>query len=359
MLYHAGKRFVEREPIYTFEGGISYYKYPPFYAFLISFLARLSERTAASVWFLANILFFLLLIYTLKELIIENKDEFKAYTLFYFFSVITSLRFITGNFHQGQSNILMMCLFFLGLYFFDKNRENLASFLIAFSIMIKYMTVLFLPWFLLRKKLRFLTKVIVFIIIFNLIPAIFLGWKTNWTLLKEGTCFLFKSSLDNYSLTCYPNQSLLACLNRFFSQESFYKVNLLYLPQKTVNIIFIVVAMILYLLAIIPGRKIMYDFSLISICIALFNPNSWRYFYIWLLPSYMILIYYLIKAEVKNKWILVSIIISFVCCSLFSEEIIGGKLADIFEIYSCVTIGALFLFLSLLRLKFLNKEFIK
>lgn len=351
MLYHTGKRFSEGAPIYTFEGKISYYKYTPFYAFLISFLARFSERAAASIWFLANIIFFLYLIYALKELIVEDKDKFQAYTLFYFLTIISSLRFIIGNFHEGQSNILMMTLFFVGLLFLERDRENLASFFIAFSIMTKYMTVLFLPWFLLRKRFRLLVKILLFIVIFNLIPAISIGWKANLDLLKEGVSFLFKSSLDNYSVTCYPNQSLLACLNRFLSQESFYKVNILYLPQKIVNLIFVCMAIFLYLLAIFPGKKFVYDFSLISICIALFNPNSWRYFYIWLLPAYMSLIYYLLKEKAKDKLVLSSVIISFICCSLPSEEIVGERLADIFEIYSCVTIGALFLFFGLLRLK--------
>ncbi|MCM8798740.1 MAG: DUF2029 domain-containing protein, partial [Candidatus Omnitrophica bacterium] len=232
--------------------------------------------------------------------------------------------------------------------------ENLASFFIALSIMTKYMTILFLPWFLLRKRFRLLIKVAFFMLIFNLIPAIPLGWENNWVLLKEGVSFLFKSSLDNYSLTCYPNQSLLASLNRFFSQESFYKVNLLYLPQEKVNLIFVIIAIFLYLFALIPGRKIAYDFSLISICISLFNPNSWRYFYIWLLPSYMSLFYYLIKEKIKDKWVLSFVVISFIFCSLPSQEIVGEKLADFFEMYSCVTIGALFLFFSLFHLKFLE-----
>ncbi|MCM8778427.1 MAG: DUF2029 domain-containing protein [Candidatus Omnitrophica bacterium] len=354
MLYHTAKRFLYREPIYTFVGEIAYYKYTPFYAFLISFLAKFSERTAASIWFLANILFFLFLVYALKELIIEDKDKFKAYTLFYFLSIISCLRFIIGNFHQGQSNILMMCLLLGGLFFLEKNRENLASFFIAFSIMVKYMTLLFLPWLLLRRKFSLLIKVLIFILIFNLIPALSWGWKANGELLKQGIAFLFKSSLDNYSLTCYPNQSLLACLNRFFSRESFYKVNIFYLPQEKVNFIFAVLAILLYSLAIIPGRKIAYDFSLISICVAFFNPNAWRYFYIWLLPAYMSLFYYLIKDKFKEKWILILVAISFIFCSLPSEEIMGEKLSDILEIYSFVTLGALFLFLTLLRLKFLE-----
>lgn len=357
ILYSTGKRFLASEPIYTFEGDVSYYKYTPFYAFFISPLALFSEKTAASIWFVINVILFLALLYCLKELVVKDKKRFCHYTLFYSLAVISCLRFIIGNFHQGQSNIFMISLLFIGLYLMCRGRENASAFFIAFSILSKYMSVLFLPWLLVRKKFRLVAKIALFIIVLSILPAFKTGITGLVTLHKEWLSFLFKSSLDNYSITCFPNQSLLACLNRFFSEHSIYSVNILHLSQSSVYIIFFILALILYLLAIIPAGNrayAMYDLSLISICAGLFNPNAWKNFFIWLLPAYATVIYYLIHKKYKNKLVVILICLSFALCTLTAEDLVKSFAEDYFEIYSSITIGALILFFVLLKLKFKN-----
>ncbi len=355
MLYFTGKRFLENQPIYTFEGNISYYKYTPFYAFFISPLALFSERTAASIWFVINVIFFLTLLYCLKELIVRDKERFRHYALFYSLTVISCLRFIIGNFHQGQSNIFMISLLFIGLYLMSRGRENASAFFIAFSILTKYMPVLFLPWLLVRKKFKLVAKIVIFIIVLSILPVFKTGITGLVTLHKQWISFLFKSSLDNYSTTCFPNQSLLACLNRFFSAHSIYSVNIFHLSKSSVYIIFFIFALILYILAIIPTKNrayMMYDLSLISICAGLFNPNAWKNFFIWLLPAYATVIYYLIYKKYKDKSVVILTAISFALCTLTAEDLVKSFAGDYFEIYSSITIGALILFFTLLKLKF-------
>jgi hypothetical protein len=360
MLYHTGKRFLNGEAIYTFKGNISYYKYTPFYAFFIAPLAVFSERTAASIWFVMNVIFFLALLYCIKELVIKDKEHFQAYTLFYTLTVISCLRFIIGNFHQGQSNIFMISLLFMGLYFMNKKRENISAFFIAFSILVKYMPVLFLPWLIIKKRYKLVVKIFVFIIILSLLPVIKTGWNDFINLNKEWISFLFPSSLDNYSTTCFPNQSLLACLNRFLSRDSIYSINFAHLTRGTVYLIFYMLALILYLVSIIPGRNkryFMYDISLISICAGLFNPNAWKNFFIWILPAYATVIFYLMEKKSKDKMVLILGIISFALCTLTAEDLVKGFAGDYFEIYSSITIGALLLFLALTKIKFTGEKY--
>lgn len=358
MLYCTGKRFLNNEPIYTFEGNISYYKYAPFYAFFISPLALTSERTAASIWFIMNVIFFLALMYCLKELVVKNKEHFNRYTLFYILTVVSCLRFIIGNFHQGQSNIFMISLLFIGLYFMQHGKENFSAFFIAFSILTKYMPILFLPWLMVRKKFKLVAKIIIFVIILSILPALKLGISGLITIHKEWISFLFRSSLDNYSVTCFPNQSLLACFNRFFSKNSIYSVNIAHLSQSLVYFIFYIVAFILYLVSVIPAKNktyFMYDVALISICAGLFNPNAWKNFFIWLLPAYATVIFYLLDKKWRDKIVLVLTLLSFALCTLTAEDLVKSFARDYFEIYSSITIGALILFLAITKTKFSGK----
>ena len=362
MYYATGQRFLSGQEIYTFEGDISYFKYTPFYAFLIAPLTLMSKRLAASVWFLLNVIFLLTLFYSLKELIVVDKHKFKSYSFLYTLTFIAMARFLIGNFHQGQANIFMMTLFFVGLYYWMHKRETLASFFIAFSIMIKYMTILFLPYLIIRKKFKLFWKIIMFVAVLYLLPILAVGLERTAVLLYQQLNFVFKSSLDKYSITCYPNQSLLAMLNRFLTRNDYYSVNIVDFSQISVFFIFFLFAFLLYFLAVIPLFKkkhkeferfyLMVDVALISICISLFNPNAWRYFFIWLLPAYMLVVYYLKMVCFKDKFVFMLTLSSFILISCLSEFFVGERVADVFEIYSSTTFGALLLFFAILKIKF-------
>lgn len=99
----------------------------------------------------------------------------------------------------------------------------------------------------------------------------------------------------------------------------------------------------------------MYDISLISICAGLFNPNAWKNFFIWILPAYATVIFYLMEKRWKDKLVLVLVSLSFLLCTLTAEDVVKSFAGDYFEIYSSITIGALILFLAIVKLKFSGK----
>jgi hypothetical protein len=347
VVYITGKRFLNHEEIYTFKGNVSYFKYPPFYAFLLSPLSIPQEKYAALVWYLLNWLFLILSFYYGIRLIDKNPIKIKP---IYFLTFIASFRFILENLDQGQANILMMCLTTLGLYCFSIKKENLSALYLSVATLTKYFPILFLPYFLFKKKFKFSFKIILFLIILYFIPALAIGWHNMLILAKKNILFLFKSSLDKYSITCFPNQSLLAFLMRLFSKNQWYPTQFFILPDNIIYLIFISLSIFLYIIAIYPKNKHIINYSSIFLCFSLLNPNAWKNFFLFMFFPNMLIIYYLLNWG-KNRIILSLFLLSFIFSSLTSEFFVYRWAKDWFEIHSFVTVGAILLFLVLIKIK--------
>lgn len=224
--YTIGNKLIRNEPIYSFEEGLSYYKYTPFYATLVTPLSILPERAAASVWYILNFLFFIVLFHSSRKIIAGDEPGYDPFWL-YALTTWVMFRFILHNMHEGQANVFMLTLLTSGLYFYTKGRRALSAFFIAFAIMTKYTPVLFLPYFLLIGGFALVAMTGVFIAGFYILPALSLGFIRNWQLIHDQLNFLFASSLDPWSIYCHPNQSLLGSAARFFWEKSAYPINIM------------------------------------------------------------------------------------------------------------------------------------
>ena len=83
----------------------------------------------------------------------------------------------------------------------------------------------------------------------------------------------------------------------------------------------------------------------------LLSPVSWKAHYVSLIMPHMLLIwYYLTKVPEDRflKWLLAA---SFTLNTVTVEGIVGGRLADIFESYSCIVFGTLVLLFALVRFR--------
>ena len=97
------------------------------------------------------------------------------------------------------------------------------------------------------------------------------------------------------------------------------------------------------------------DYSMLLLCMALFNPNAWMVNFIVFFFVYIFLIHYVIKAKQTDIFTIVSIILAFALSSWASESVVGNNLENLFEELSSVSIAALILIMALVRLKFSKK----
>jgi len=77
--------------------------------------------------------------------------------------------------HLGQVNYLLLFLFILALFFYVKHYRILFSFIIASSIFIKPFGLIFLPYFILKKKYYELVLFGCFALVLFFIPFLFYG----------------------------------------------------------------------------------------------------------------------------------------------------------------------------------------
>lgn len=351
VLYVTSQRLMRGEQIYTFKGDLSFYKYPVFYVYLLGPLGKLDEFKAALIWHFFNWVFLSLIFISWLGML-----RVKRRILITSLGFVFAFRFILENLDQGQANISFLAFSSIALYLYFKGRKNLSSLTFAISILSKYLSILFLPFFLIRREYKFVLKILFLSLLLYFLPALTLGVDRMIYLFKENVTFLFKSSLDKYSITCYPNQSLLAALMRAFSDNPWYERQLFYLPDQAIKFLFIFIALFLYILAVSNFKDGLINIGLICLLIPLLNPNGWKNNFIWMLGPSMVMFSYFIERKVKDGLCMILLLLSFLLASCTSEFFVYGWAGDWFEVHSFVTLGCLALFFALYRLGRLANE---
>lgn len=368
--YTAGKRILSKENIYVIKDKeAAEFRYAPIFALFMSIFALLDEDVSDTIWFSINFLLLIIAFILLKKLLIPQETlNLKTSLILYALTILGVIRFIFHNFDTGQVNILILASILYGLYLISKGREEVGGAILAFSTMIKYTPLLFIPYFVLRKKLKLALVLIVFIFIYLFLPALFIGFKTNLLYLKNLVLILGKGTIFEQMTILDPkNQSLFSALHRIFTNCILYfyappmPFQSLNLSERSINLIFIILSLIMYLVILLRprknhlGEKSLWqdniDYALLLICIVLFNLNAWMHNYILLSPAYFILLYYLIKIGFKDRFVFILLIFSYILNIITSQPILNKTLAYKLHFYSPLTISALVVFLALLKIK--------
>lgn len=189
---------------------VSFVPYPPVNALLMLPLARLEPLSAKLFWNIFNIIFFLLSIFFISK--ISGLNFFPAGILFF----ASGYAFV-NNFFFGQAYLLVLMLFTASFYFLYNGKDIPAAFLFSLSVLLKFYTVFFLLLFLCRKKFKFISASILFIIFLNLIVFTVTGWDLN---LFYFTTIMPRIS-DGWVGTVYASefQSVISMLHTFFYSE--------------------------------------------------------------------------------------------------------------------------------------------
>jgi len=355
--YATAQRFIDKEDIYARpDESITPFKYSPMFAMLVSSLSFFSQKAASLIFFTINFILLVVICMFSERLIVDDKISFKKKILLYVLPIIFTSRFILQVLDSGQVNIMIFALVILGLYYFEKKKDIVGAAFIGLSVMFKYMPVVFIPYFLLRKKLRIVGFILVFIILYCLIPAAYVGVDREIEYVKNWLPFITKTSLDEGSWYDYKNQSLYSFVLRYFTAASFYRVSVANLTFRQGLLVAFIIGAIIYSLIIFPQRRYNIhspiDYSLLFICMALFNPNAWMANFVIFIFVYMTILYYLLKFNFKDRFTSVLVFLSFALASWGSESLVGNNLENLLEELSSVTMAALVLLFILFRLKF-------
>jgi len=361
--YYTAQKMAEKENIYDDQAycsdGVANFKYPPIAGLVFYPLGFLEERSAAIVWYTINFILILLFFHWASRVIFVRPFNNKNKNWVYFLSFLFTLRIFMQNFDEGQVNILMMSMLAFALYLFQRRKRFTGSLALAFSVLVKYMSIIFIPYFLFKKKFKVVFYFCLSLFIFVLLPAFFLSFDYNLFLQKSFLPFLCKTSLDLGSMSTHANQSLVALILRYFSNFAESSINVLRLSQLQSGFLIGSVFTLLYLLILCPSSKYKkdapfartIDYGLLFVCAGLFNPNGWIHSFVFLIFSYMVCFYYLFKIRHKDKLVWLMAIVSGLLVSWPDELFIPG-VKDAVDVYSLLCLAALLLFAALLKIKF-------
>ena len=366
--YNAGKDILEGKNIYLREKEeITPFKYSPLFAVAMVPLSSFSPKVSASIFFIINIIAILLIFKLSKKLIFFQELSPGQVSLILSITFIMSFRFILHCLDSGQVGLLTLFLSVLGLSFITggmtpranwncagvrQAAKTTGALLIGLSVMIKYMPFLFVFYFLRKKEFKIVLVILLSLILYCLLPGVFIGFKANIFYLKEWLPYITTTSLDQGSFAYIKNYSLWSLTARLFPGLGSQGMILVTLLMSAVLLFFILKKPKIPVESKLAGFYNCLDYGMILLCIALFNPNAWPHNFVMMIFAYLLTVYYLFISNFKDKVILVLVSASFILASLGSESIVGNTLQNVFDNYASVTIGALLLFVALIKLKF-------
>jgi alpha-1,2-mannosyltransferase len=272
--YRAGVRLSWGESLYRAEDGHYQFKYPPFAALIYLPLAALPMPVAKAVWFTLILAASIGCFYFASEL---ARDKVAPPGWLFWLPLLVLGRYFLREFELGQINALITFLL-LGMTVrlaLGENRvtpwaEAGAGILWGFSVALKPYALVFLPYFILKRKARALGAGAAALALAFVMPALFYGFPGNWMVHKEWIRSLSKST--PHLLTSQDNISLLAMFSKWTGRPSlafdFWAISLVLLAAS----MFFVVQM---------GRNlekpVVLECGLLLLLIPLISPLGWDY----------------------------------------------------------------------------------
>jgi hypothetical protein len=177
--YHAALAARTGDDMYTVHDGG--YVYPPLLAVLLVPLSHLELPIAAHVW---TILLWALLPLSAWLLAREAAGRFRLpFQAADLWAVASASVIVLGEnwkseFQYGNCDLLLILPCALALRFLGV-RPALCGLMLAFAVSIKYFPLVFVPYLLIRRRWRESAWLVAGLVLFALLPALYLGWTRN------------------------------------------------------------------------------------------------------------------------------------------------------------------------------------
>lgn len=179
--FSAAQAMAAGQDIYT-SGSPGYgYIYPPLLAFLLLPLAKLGLAAASWVWLGVNLSalaasLYLLSRETLRRFGLEAQHLLQSAAALLGAALLADK--LRSELEMGQSNLLMLLAWAVALAFLDR-RPLLAGLALGFGANLKYLTLLAVPYLIIRRRYRAAGSTVAATIALGLLPAMWMGWGNN------------------------------------------------------------------------------------------------------------------------------------------------------------------------------------
>lgn len=330
-------------------GGL-YYIYPPLLAVLFIPLALLPVPLSVVLWSVLNLLLLVWIVRAFYEAMTGSSLsalKFDERWTIVFFALLPPSRFILHHLFYGQANILMMALAVLGLKQLKAGKSLRGAVAVGLSIAIKVMTYPFILWFLFRKNLKVVAGIVGGAVVGLLLPALVVGFNTNWNYLV----YWFRNvalspNVNAAKVPLYVNVSLQSQLYRFFGEAAGFifrgrphYLTIYQLPDSTLHLvegllpILMLGVIALYWYRFRNTAELVSHWGGVTLTLALisvFTPFAQKHYLVLLLPAFLFLVHVWYHLELHDKWFHELVIASSVLLIFTNEAICGEYLGAVF-----------------------------
>jgi hypothetical protein len=344
--YTAGKRLRAGETLYQSEDGHYMFKYLPSAALFYLPLSFLPLGLSKFLWYSLVIFSLCLLIY-MSYSMLPSKAEKPKYLLVFTPLILT--KFFLREIQLGQINAVvgMVLLFMVWFLISEKDEKSprnelYAGILWGLALSLKPHSLIFLPYFIIKKKWKSLVSGLSFLALALCITSFFYGFQGFISVLKDWVTILSRSTPGLFS--SQDNISLAALFMKWTGDRN------LTLILAGVTILFLALLM---LAIILRGRGVdqapVLECAVLLILIPLVSPLGWDYTLLISVLGVMIILqnFFIFTKLWRNVLIVNFCIIAF---SLF--DILGRELYARFMSWSVITINFLILVACLFYLRF-------
>ncbi len=373
LFVYMARLLLQGQDIYTIPSPHgNFYYYPPFFACLNIPLILLPRIMLIILWAVASVG---LLGWSMAAFYSGMTGQpffslpVKTRWVVCFFSILLTARFIILHFRFGQTNIFVLALTVLGLVWLTRNKKVRAGISIAFSIVIKLITLPFGFWFLARRSGKVLLGMILGGLIGVMLPALIVGVKQDVSYHQD---WIEKVALNNApgsgNWTSNGNISLRAQADRFFlnvnafeSKGENYRVTIVELPVPIVKLIgqlmMLGIALVIGFYAVrfkdVPELVSNWGgFALVFSLIPNFSPVTEIPHLVLLIPAYIYVVHLWYVEQFTDRVFRILVILSFVFTTLTTKSFCGEFLSRLLASLGIINLGILLLSAAIFRAAF-------
>lgn len=336
------------------EVGAPGFTYPPTFAFLMIPFVPLPMWLRNLVWY-AVLVGATWLSYRLCErLTIGSFPELSQGRKVIWLRVLSltlSLKFILAVLENQAYDVIVFLCVVAGLWGMQAGKDLRAAAGFALAAALKATPLLFLPYLLLRRRVKLFLLCAVFYAGFSFLPDVFFtpknapsGYFVTWVRdLAVGSVRSkpVEEQTRHWEQANLLNQSLRGMVYSVVSQPDGAMSR-----RNILHAVYLGFGLIVFALLLRTGRMpqaLLLDGSLVLISLLMLSPMTSKSHFVMLMLPYVVLSAYVLQ-EPRARWIGGGVLAaSFALTSLTSKGVIGKRLAEICLTSGCVTIGTLVL----------------
>jgi hypothetical protein len=342
--YRAGQRIVWGETLYRTVDGHLQYKYAPVSAFFYSAFALLPYEVAKVIWYYLE-LFCLFAGFWISYRCLPSREKGKWFVIG--LGLLILAKYTGREIELGQVNIFIIFILVLMLAAWIEKKEIAAGVLWGISVFFKPYALVFLPYFILKKRLKIVASGVAVLAVGLIMPALIFGWNGNLVVLREWMATLSQSTPVLMAVS--DNASLYAFLWKLLGGQGKIWVEILFGTAFAV-----LGAAFLWMMRLGKKnsleRQETLEVAFLFTLIPLFSPLGWYYNYLYALPAVVLLLNYIGRFPPALKYILAG---NFIIIGASLREILGKTLFRFYNRKSLMVINALIILggLAYVRLK--------